>query len=118
MNHVSLHADVQDGFGGLYLFGSLADFVAGNADQVRQVFGNPTVNFSVTNFGGFVQDHWSITRRLTLDLGVRYDFEHLPSIFNQGINNFSPRVGLAWSHPSGSYAPDMAFFLTGMFSPT
>ena len=48
----------------------------------------------------FVQDHWSITRQLTLDMGVRYDFEHLPSLFNQDTNNFSPRVGLAWSPSS------------------
>jgi outer membrane receptor protein involved in Fe transport len=102
VNHVSLRAVVLDGFGGLYLFGSLADFTTPNPnpDQFRQAFGNPSVNFSVTSFGGFVQDHWSITRQLTLDLGVRYDFERLPSLFNQDTNNFSPRVGLAWSPSS------------------
>jgi hypothetical protein len=97
VNHVSLRAAVLDGFGGLYLFGSLADFMASNPDQFRQSFGNPSANLSVTSFGGFVQDHWSITRKLTLDLGIRYDFERLPSLFNQDTNNFSPRVGLAWS---------------------
>jgi outer membrane receptor for ferrienterochelin and colicin len=100
VNHVSLRAAVLDGFGGLYLFGSLADFMAANPEQFRQTFGNPGVNFSVTSFGGFVQDHWSITRQLTLDMGVRYDFERLPSLFNQDTNNFSPRVGLAWSPSS------------------
>ena len=97
VNDVSLRAAVLDGFGGVYLFGSLADFMAANPDQFRQVFGNPSVNLSVTSFGGFVQDHWSITQQLTLDLGIRYDFERLPSLFNQDTNNFSPRVGLAWS---------------------
>src|ERR1700681_2795915 len=100
VNHVSLRADVLDGFGGLYLFGSLSDFMAGKPDQFRQTFGNPNVNYSVTSFGGFVQDHWSIARKLTLDLGVRYDFERLPSLFNQDTNNFSPRIGLAWSPSS------------------
>jgi outer membrane receptor protein involved in Fe transport len=100
VNHVSLDATVLDGFGGVYLFGSLADFMAANPDQFRQAFGNPTVNLPVTSFGGFIQDHWSITRQLTLDLGVRYDFERLPSMFNQDTNNFSPRVGLAWSPSS------------------
>jgi hypothetical protein len=51
----------------------------------------------VTSFGGFVQDHWSLARQLTVDLGVRYDFERLPALFNQDTNNFSPRIGLAWS---------------------
>ena len=44
-----------------------------------------------------MQDHWSLARQLTVDLGVRYDFEHLPAGFNQDTNNLSPRIGLAWS---------------------
>src|SRR6266849_6620804 len=39
----------------------------------------------------------SISQRLTVDLGVRYDFERLPAGFNQDTNNVSPRIGLAWS---------------------
>src|ERR1019366_3986941 len=56
--------------------------------------------FPVTAFGGFVQDHWLLAPRITLDLGVRYDFERLPRGFNQDTNNFSPRIGLAWSPSS------------------
>jgi outer membrane receptor for ferrienterochelin and colicin len=97
VNRISLRAEVPDGFDGVYLFGSLADFLAGNSDQFRQAFGNSNVNFPVTSFGGFVQDHWSIARTLTVDLGVRYDFERLPAAFNQDTNNVSPRIGLAWS---------------------
>jgi hypothetical protein len=51
---------------------------------------------AVTNYGAFVQDHWSLTRALTLDAGLRYDFEQLPSMFRQDTNNFSPRIGLAY----------------------
>ena len=97
LNRVSLRADVLDGFGGIYLFSSLADFLVGQPDQFRQAFGNPNVDFPVTSFGGFVQDHWSFTRQVTIDLGVRYDFERLPAGFNQDSNNISPRIGLAWS---------------------
>jgi len=97
ISRVRERADVPDGFGGVYLFGSLADFLAGNPDQFRQVFGNPHVDFPVTSYGAFLQDHWPATRQLTLDLGVRYDFEHLPSGFHQDANNISPRIGLAWN---------------------
>ena len=100
MNRVTLRAGVPDGFGGVYLFGSLADFVAGRPDQFRQAFGNANVDFAVTSIGAFVQDHWSVTRQLTVDLGVRYDFEHLPPGFNQDGKNISPRIGLAWSPSS------------------
>jgi hypothetical protein len=97
VNRVRESADVPDGFGGVYLFGSLADFMAGNSDQFRQVFGNPRVDFPVTSYGAFLQDHWSVTRRVAIDTGVRYDFEHLPAAFNQETNNVSPRMGLAWN---------------------
>jgi outer membrane receptor protein involved in Fe transport len=97
VNRVGLRADVPDGFDGVYLFGSLGDFLAANPNQFRQAFGNSNVDFPVTSFGGFVQDHWSLARQLTVDLGVRYDFERLPAGFNQDTNNFSPRIGLAWS---------------------
>jgi len=97
VNRIRLRADVPDGFDSVYLFGSLGDFLAGNPSQFRQAFGNSNVDFPVTSFGGFVQDHWSIARQLTVDLGVRYDLERLPSGFNQDTNNVSPRIGLAWS---------------------
>ena len=97
VNRVRLRADVPDGFGGVYLFGSLDDFLAGNPNQFRQAFGNSKVDFPVTSFGGFVQDHWSLARQLTVDLGVRYDFERLPGAFNQDTNNVSPRIGMAWT---------------------
>src|SRR5437879_3581477 len=97
VNRIRLRANVKDGFDGVYLFGSLGDFLRGNPNQFRQAFGDPNVDFPVTSFGGFVQDHWSLTRQLTVDLGVRYDFERLPAVFNQDTNNVSPRIGLAWS---------------------
>jgi hypothetical protein len=95
-NRVGLDAYMPDGFGGLYIFASLADFQAGRLDQFRQVVGNPQTNFDVSNVGVFVQDHWTIIPKLTLDLGVRYDVERIPSVFHQDLNNVSPRVGLAY----------------------
>jgi hypothetical protein len=97
VNRIRERADVEDGFGGIYFFGSLPDFMTGNADQFRQSFGNDRVDFPVTSYGAFVQDHWQATRHLVADIGVRYDFERLPAGFNQDTNNFSPRVGLAWN---------------------
>ncbi len=102
INRVSLRASQEDGFGGAYLFNTLGDFLAGRPDQFRQAFGGASVDFPVTSVGGFAQDHWSVAPRVTLDLGVRYDFERLPIGFNQDANNFSPRIGLAWT-PSAKW---------------
>ncbi len=97
VNRIALRATVLDGFGGLYRFGSLVDFFAGRPDSFRQAFGNPGTKYAVTSYGAFVQDHFLLLPRLTVDLGVRYDFEHLPTVFNEDTNNFSPRIGLAFS---------------------
>jgi hypothetical protein len=97
VNRIRLRADAPDGFGSVYLFASLEGFLVGDPNQFRQAFGNSNVDFPVTSFGGFVQDHWSPARQLTIDLGMRYDFERLPAEFNQDTNNVSPRIGLAWS---------------------
>ena len=60
-------------------------------------------------FGAFVQDKWSLSDRLTLTLGMRYDVENvaLPETDNQlfedpndwpvDTNNFQPRVGFAYN---------------------
>ena len=97
INRVRLRAHVPDGFGGLFFFPDLGSFFSGSPDSFRQGFGNPRTDYAVTALGMFVQDHWTATRQLTLDLGTRYDFEKLPSLFSSATHNFSPRLGLAYS---------------------
>ncbi len=101
VNRVHLDASMADGFGGTYIFASLADFAAGLPDSFRQAFGSIQVAYPVTSTGAFLQDHWSVTQHLTVDLGLRYDFEHLPPPFRQDANNVSPRLGLAYQFAPG-----------------
>ena len=101
-NHVSEDAAMADGFGGTYIFASLADFGAGQPNEWRQTFGTVGVEYGVLNYGAFFTDHWEATGKLTFDLGVRYDVERLPGAFRQDSNNVSPRVGLAY-HPVQSW---------------
>jgi len=39
----------------------------------------PSYAITTTDYGFFAQDNWKATPRLTLELGVRYDYESLPS---------------------------------------
>src|SRR6267378_3949149 len=92
-----------DGFGALYVFPNLAAFLSGQPDQYRQAFGSPSTNFATPKYSGFIQDHWTLARGFTMDAGIRYDFEHLPSQFKHDTNDFAPRIGLAYS-PSPDWA--------------
>ena len=44
-------------------------------------FGDPRIESDNTQFGVYLQDDWSVTQRLTLNLGVRWDIE------TNGMNN-------------------------------
>src|ERR1700726_231097 len=48
--------------------------------------------------GLFVEDKWRATQNLTLNAGVRWEFETWPSqVLNTQWKNFDPRVGLAYN---------------------
>src|SRR5262249_46370523 len=75
-----------------------------------QAFGPLGFNFSTNDTAFFIQDEWRMLPRLSLSLGLRYEYENLPSPFRNLINpdypqtgkfpsdtnNFGPRVGFAW----------------------
>ena len=83
---------------GAYTFSSLANFLTGtyNNSGFTQTFGNTVVSQTNPNAGFYAQDEWKVSRRLTLNLGIRYDLQFLKTIATD-TNNFSPRAGFAWS---------------------
>ena len=87
---------------GSYTFASLAAFLAGtyNTQGYTQTFGNSTVTLGNPNLGAYLQDEWRAGRRLTVNLGARYDVEGLPTVAAD-TNNISPRIGLAFAPHSG-----------------
>jgi outer membrane receptor protein involved in Fe transport len=48
--------------------------IAGPVVDVQVIGNNPTANFPLDQYGVYVQDDWRVTNRLTLNLGVRWDY--------------------------------------------
>lgn len=64
--------------------------------QWIQGFGDTTFSARQDNLGLFAQDSWKATRNLTLDFGVRYQFDGEPEPLGSN-SNISPRLGFAWN---------------------
>jgi hypothetical protein len=82
---------------GAYNFTSLNNFLAGNYSTFQQAFGAPGQAQTNPNIGFFVQDEWRVRPDLTLNLGLRYDLQFLPSPVQTDTNNFAPRFGFAFA---------------------
>jgi hypothetical protein len=95
-DHVPLRTDIPDGSQGQFVFANLAALQNHTPDFFIQSFGTFHTNLAELRFSAFAQDHWT-AGPLTLDYGLRYDYNRLPSSFPQSALNLSPRVGLAWT---------------------
>ncbi len=73
---------------------SLEDFFSGTPDKASLLVGDPTRHIHNWGVAGFAQDDWRITHRLTLNLGVRYEFNTPIKEEHNLLGNFSPTCGL------------------------
>ncbi len=80
----------------------------GHYSTYNQGFGPLGFEFQTGDYAGFVQDEWKVNPRLSLTLGLRYEFEKTPNAqlanpnlpqtasFPSDKNNIAPRVGFAF----------------------
>ncbi|HSE18687.1 MAG TPA: carboxypeptidase regulatory-like domain-containing protein [Pyrinomonadaceae bacterium] len=106
---------------GSFNFASITAFLAGTANSFSITRGNQTTSIAQGALGFFAQDNYKPHPRLTLEIGLRYEWNMTPSerydrfiVFAPGSNslirvgtdfdkvyqenntNFQPRVGFAW----------------------
>jgi len=99
---------------------ALADFLAGDVSTSAIAVGNPERFVTVNAFNMYFQDAWQLTRRLNLNMGLRYEYfgplhsdrkdiavfipgrglvvqgAGIDSIFPPNKNDFAPRLGFAY----------------------
>jgi Carboxypeptidase regulatory-like domain len=73
---------------------ALEDFFAGDPFKASVLTGNPIRQSHSWSYAGFVQDDWRVSRSVTLNLGVRYEFNTVLKEANNLLGNFDPNLGI------------------------
>lgn len=102
-------------------FGSLSDFLAGKPSGGRISTGDSQRGTFQNSYGFFAQDSYRVTPNITINYGLRYDIfgvlgeernrlsrfdstqgllqvgkNGVDKLYERDLNNFAPRVGIAW----------------------
>src|SRR5579885_1619971 len=100
-------------FQGTYAFSSPQNFALGHYAFFTQATGNPAFPFTFPYYGFYIQDKFQVRKNLTLDLGLREDFQVFPQPkantttgdplvaqltgqFPNQYNRLAPRLGFAY----------------------
>jgi hypothetical protein len=108
----------------IFRYSNATNMLANNPNRVRFTFGYPLYEARTWNIGVFLQDDFRVTPKLTINLGVRFEyysvfkekngklfnpgnvanalkippvFRPSDSVYNADKNNIMPRMGFAWS---------------------
>jgi hypothetical protein len=99
-----------------YDFASFGDLETGNTFVLQKIGFPGSVGIQNSNWDFYLQDDWKATRRLTLNLGLRYDYNTVWHERNNNEQNFDfatqtllPANQPAYSAPKNDFAPRVGF---------
>jgi len=106
---------------GAFTFANVNSFLQGNANQFQITLGDRSSAIIQNAFGFYAQDNFKVRSNVTLELGLRYDWNMTPTerydrfvvfdtatrtlvrvgsgiddVYHQNNKNFQPRLGIAW----------------------
>jgi hypothetical protein len=130
ITHIEADSAVYNqGRGQIYFNGSqtggtaLEDYLAGLPYKANLLSGNASRKLTWMSYAGFAQDDWHVTPKITVNLGLRYEYRApmseangllanfdptsttglvqqgvggLGTVWNPDRKDFGPRVGIAW----------------------
>ncbi len=135
VDYINDYSDALYNANGTYVYSNVANFVTDYLSPdhcdasssgvgvlpcysyYQQGIGPTSFQFQSADYAGFVSDEWKVNPRLTLSLGLRYEYEQLPNtnatLVNPDIprtaylphdgNNYGPRIGVAWDVTGGGH---------------
>jgi hypothetical protein len=89
---VILDGDTYSQAQGDVVFPTLENYLTGAPTSGTILLGDPTEQARSHWYGAYAQDDWRIKSRLTLNLGLRYEYMSSPDVRNNYIGNFNPNV--------------------------
>jgi len=103
-----VHQATYRGGRGRIIFSNLEAFLAGTPTSAGFLAGDPTRNISQWLYAGYMQDDWRITKKVTINLGLRYEFQAVPTEANNLFGNWEPALGFeqVGKNISSIYKPD------------
>jgi hypothetical protein len=113
---------------------AIADLLLGFPNQATGAIGSTVAAFRQYNVMPYLQDDWRVSKKLTLNMGIRYDYygapadknghsnvydvetnTNHPGSFRQTYNDWAPRVGFAYSlRPTTSFRGGYGIYFAGI----
>ncbi len=107
---------LDTGYRGKLTFTTLSSFIAGTPSSGRQAQGNSSRRTTQNNHAFYAQDNYNLFPNLTLNYGLRWEYfgvlgetrhrfssldaggnlQFVNQLYPRDLNNFAPRVSLAW----------------------
>ncbi len=107
-----------------FQFNNFQDFLLGNDYYYTQASRDTVPDLHYANMEAFIEDDWTISKRLTLNFGVRYSYFPSPSDLLATLANFDPKYFVAANAPvidpaSGNFTGDQlpATYENGLIYP-
>lgn len=110
-NLVNGRTTFNPGANGIYVFNTLADYLARRPFSYQQFAGTGSVDATIHQLAFYAQDEWRVRPGLTISPGLRYEMALLPDYYAPTVpqNRFplatsipddkgliAPRIGTAW----------------------
>ena len=102
---VVLDGDTYSQAQGDVVFTNLTNFLQGIPSTGTILRGDPTEQARSHWYGTYFQDDWRLTNKVTLNLGLRYEYIAAPVVRNNYLGNFNPNVNPATTPAIQQFGP-------------